>query len=342
MAGRHASIEVSDKKMSTIEEIASRAGCSMATVSRVLNRSGPVSQAMLRRVRKAARELGYQKVEGSTAANRRRPVVGVLIPSISNPVFAASLSGIQSRMRVAGHGVLIAQSDYDPAREADAIAALLAENLTGLIITLCNPLVSQSTLSADLPPTVLLHNQPTSRFKAAVTTDNRRAGKELANHLIHHGHRRILFVSGRFESSDRARARFEGYCDAMQESGLETADALQVSFATGYGEIDLSGVLSLYRPTAIIASNDLLALGVISAVRRERLQVPDDISVAGFDGIAIGRLMDPPLTTIEMADNSMGATAASLLLDMAANSALPRHLTLGFKLNPGGTVRPLP
>ncbi|QEE43766.1 LacI family DNA-binding transcriptional regulator (plasmid) [Rhizobium sp. WL3] len=329
--------------MSTIEEIASRAGCSMATVSRALNRSGPVSEAMLRRVRKAALELGYhQKIEGSIAAKRHRPVVGVLIPSISNPVFAASLSGIQSRMRVAGHGVLIAQSDYDPAREPDAIAALLAENPTGLIMTLCNPLVSQSTLSVDLPPTVLLHNQPTPRFKAAVTTDNRRAGQELANHLIHHGHRRILFVSGRFASSDRARLRYEGYCDAMQGAGLEIADALQVSLTTGYGDLDLSEILSLDRPTAIIASNDLLALGVISAVRGEGLQVPDDVSVAGFDGIAIGQLVYPPLTTIEMADASMGATAASLLLDMAANSAVPRHLTLGYKLNPGGTVRQAP
>lgn len=327
--------------MSTIEEIASRAGCSMATVSRVLNRSGPVSEAMLRRVRKAALELGYQKTEGNAAARRHRPVVGVLIPSISNPVFAASLSGIQSRMRVAGHGVLIAQSDYDPAREPEAVAALLAENPTGLIMTVCNPLVSQSSLSDELPPTVLLNNQPTSRFKAAVATDNRRAGRELADHLIHHGHRQILFVSGRFVSSDRARLRYEGYCDAMQDAGLKIADALEVSLATGYGELDLSEVLSRKRPTAIIASNDLLALGVISAVRREGFKVPDDVSVAGFDGIAIGQLMYPPLTTIEMADASMGATAASLLLDIALNSALPRHLTLGYKLNPGGTVRQL-
>lgn len=327
--------------MSTIEEIASRAGCSMATVSRVLNRSGPVSESMVRRVRKAASDLGYHRIERSPPAGRRRPVIGVLIPSITNPVFAASLSGIQNRMRVSGHGVLIAQSDYDPAREVDAVDYLLAEKPTGLILTVCDPEKSQSTLSAALPPTVLLNNLPTSRFQAAVTTDNRLAGRQLTMHLVDQGHRRILFVSGRFSSSDRARLRYEGYRDAMDEAGLPLQEALQVSFTTGNDELDLGPAMSLHRPTAIIASNDLLALGVISAVRREGLSVPEHVSVAGFDGIAIGRLMHPPLTTIDMADASMGATAASLLLDIAENSAAPRHLTLGYKLHVGGTVRPI-
>ncbi|MGO8565186.1 substrate-binding domain-containing protein, partial [Rhizobium ruizarguesonis] len=92
-------------------------------------------------------------------------------------------------------------------------------------------------------------------------------------------------------------------------------------------------------PTAIIASNDLLALGVIGALKREGLSVPGDVSVAGFDGIAIGRLIDPPLTNIEMPDASMGATAASLLLDMAENAAPARHLDVAYTLRRGGTVR---
>lgn len=325
--------------MSTFEDIALRAGCSMATVSRVLNRSGPVSESMVRRVRKAASDLGYHRLERTLSPGRRRPVIGVLIPSITNPVFAASLSGIQSRMRVSGYGVLIAQSDYDPLREAEAVDYLLAEKATGLILTVCDPRESQSTLRAALPPTVLLNNLPTPRFPAAVTTDNRLAGRELAMHLVDKGHRRILFVSGRFASSDRARLRYEGYLDAMNAAELPIDEALQVSFTMGYEQLDLAPAMSLHRPTAIIASNDLLALGVISALRREGLSVPDDVSVAGFDGIAIGRLVHPSLTTIEMADASMGATAASLLLDIAENSAAPRHLSLGYKLHVGGTVR---
>nr|WP_299496917.1 substrate-binding domain-containing protein [uncultured Rhizobium sp.] len=324
--------------MATLEEIALRAGCSTATVSRVLSRNGPTSESMVRRVRKAASDLGY-RIEGPTTAGRRRPVIGVLIPSITNPVFAASLSGIQNRMRLSGHGVLIAQSDYDPAREVDAIASLLVEKPTGLIVTMCDMEKRQNDLPTHLPPIVLLNNLPTDRFQAAVTTDNRAAAVELAQHLIDHGHKKILFVSGSFESSDRARRRYGGYCDAMASAGLQALMAVEIPFVTGNDELDLRQALLDHCPTAIIASNDLLALGVIGALRREGLSVPGDISVAGFDGIAIGRLVDPPLSTIEMADASMGTTAASLLLDIAENGAEPRHLSMGYRLKPGGTVR---
>ncbi|PZU83645.1 MAG: transcriptional regulator [Shinella sp.] len=325
--------------MSTLQDIASKAGCSTATVSRVLNRSGPVSESMVRRVRKAASDLGYRRTERPAPMIRRRSAIGVLIPSITNPVFAASLLGIQNRMRVSGIGVLIAQSDYDPAREAEAIEYLLSEKPTGLILTVCNPLKSELSLPFAMPPTVLLNNLPTPRFPAAVTTDNRLAGQEVTEYLIEHGHRRILFVSGHFEASDRAKLRYDGHCEAMAAAGLPMLDALQIPFVTGHDELDLSEPLKRHRPTAIIASNDLLALGVIGAVRREGLSVPGDVSVVGFDGIAIGRLIDPPLTTVEMPDTSMGATAASLLLDIAENAATPRHLMIGYKLHAGGTVR---
>ncbi|WP_117190160.1 substrate-binding domain-containing protein [Rhizobium terrae] len=324
--------------MTTLEQVALRAGCSLATASRALNRNGSVSDGMIRKVRRAAAELGYRPAGSAAGRLGRRPVIGVLIPSITNPVFASSLSSIQNRMLVAGHGVLIAQSNYDPAREADAVAALLYDHPTGLILTLCDPATS-SVLHSELPPTVLLNNMPTPQVPAAVTVDNRSAGRELTELLIRLGHRRILFVSGNFAASDRARLRHEGYCEAMAAHGMPTLEAVQIPFVGGYDQLDLSAAISSFSPTAIIASNDLLAFGVIGALRREGLSVPRDISVAGFDGIAIGRLMDPPLTTIEMPDASMGAAAASLLLDMAENAVPARHLDIAYMLRRGGTVR---
>lgn len=324
--------------MTTLQQVASRAGCSLATVSRVLNRTGPVSDEMVRKVRRAAAELGYRPMGGSWGSAKRRPVIGVLIPSITNPVFAASLSSIQNRMLVAGHGVLIAQSDYDPAREVDAVASLLNEQPTGLILTVCNANSSEA-LSAVLPPTVLLGNPPTARFPAAVCADNRQAGRDITEHLLAHGHRRILFVSGYFNASDRAKLRHAGYCDAMDAARMTALEALQIPFVDGFETLDLSMILSRFAPSAIIASNDLLALGVIAAVRRQGLSVPDDISVTGFDGIAIGRLTYPALTTVEIPDATMGAAAASLLLDMAENAVAPRHLQVAHRLRTGGTVR---
>lgn len=324
--------------MTTLQQVATRAGCSLATASRALNRSGNVSDGMVRKVRRAAAELGYRPANASAGRLGRRPVIGVLVPSVTNPVFASSLSSIQNRMLVAGHGVLIAQSNYDPAREADAVASLLNDRPTGLILTVCDPATSIA-LTPSLPPTVLLNNLPTSLFPSAVTVDNRGAGRELTQMLIGLGHRRILFVSGNFAGSDRARRRHEGYREAMTENGIAPLDAVQISFVNGYDQIDLSSALGSAAPTAIIASNDLLALGVIGALRREGLSVPRDISVAGFDGIAIGRLIDPPLTTVEMPDASMGAAAASLLLDIAENAAPARHLDIAYMMRRGGTVR---
>jgi DNA-binding LacI/PurR family transcriptional regulator len=323
--------------LATLQDVASKAGCSLATASRALTLKGSVSEAMVRKVRRAAAELGY-RLPAAAGRSGRRLVVGVLIPSITNPVFSSSLSSIENRMLMAGLGVLIAQSHYDPNRELDAVAALLNEKPTGLILTLCNAATS-GVAKLALPPTVLLNNLPTKTLPAAVTVANVDAGRELTEFLLKLGHRRILFVSGNFAASDRARLRYEGYRAAAVAQGVEPLDALEIPFVGGYEQLDLAAALARYRPSAIIASNDLLAIGVIGALRREGLSVPRDLSVAGFDGIVIGRMMDPPLTTIEMPDATMGAAAASLLIDMADNAAPPRHLVLGHSLRQGGTVR---
>ncbi|MDE1991081.1 MAG: substrate-binding domain-containing protein [Rhizobiaceae bacterium] len=326
--------------MSTLQQVAFRAGCSVATAHRVLNRNGPVSDEMVRRVRRAAAELGYRASGRAITFARKRPAIGVLIPSITNPVFAASLSSIQHRALHAGHSVLIAQSNYDPAQEVDAVASLLHQRPTGLILTVCDAERSLA-LSSALPPTVLLNNLPTARFPAAVTPDNLRAGKELTEHLLQQGHTRILFISGHFGASDRAWLRYQGHARAMEAAGLAPFEALQIPFIDSFEQLDLGDAISRQRPTAVIASNDLLAFGLMGSLRRQGLSIPGDISVAGFDGIAIGRLMDPQLTTVEMPDTTVGAAAASLLLDMAENAAPPRHLTVPHRLRAGGTVRNL-
>ncbi|SEH84958.1 transcriptional regulator, LacI family [Rhizobium tibeticum] len=328
---------IGEVRMTTLQQVAQRAGCSLATASRALSLNGSVSDAMSRRVRRAAAELGYRSTVAGGKVGRR-PVIGVLIPSITNPVFASSLSGIENRMLVGGHGVLIAQSHYEPAREADAIQALLNDRPTGLILTLCDPLNTRN-LPSSMPPTVLLGNLPTEMFPAAVTVDNFGAGYEATKMLTALGHKAILFVSGTFTASDRARLRHDGYRQAMLEDGIAALDPVQIPFVGGYDQLDLSAVLARFSPTAIIASNDLLAFAVIGALRREGLCVPRDVSVIGFDGIAIGQMMDPSLTTMEMPDASMGTTAASLLLDMAENAAPARHFDIDYCLRRGGTVR---
>ena len=322
--------------MATYEEIARLAKCSVSSVGRVLNRSGTVGAALARRVRQAESEL---RERGALGRSPRR-MIGVLVPSVTNPVFAQSLSSIQERMRSAGHGVLIAQSNYDPAQEQEAVAALLAEAPRGLIMTVCDAATSAS-LDCPMPPMVLLHNEATVRHPSAVTVDNRAAAHLLVTHLAGLGHRRILFVSGEFKASDRAARRHLGYRDAMTAAGLSPLEPVQVSFIDHYAMLDLTGALADHRPTAIVASNDLLALGVLHALRSHGVAVPGDVSVAGFDGMPIGRMIAPTLSTIDMPGAAMGACAASLLLDMLDNVAPARPMQLDFQLYPGGTIRDL-
>ena len=219
--------------MITLEQVAFRAGCSVSTASRVLNRTGPVSDEMVRKVRRAAAEIGYRHVKNRTGDSRRsRPVVGVLVPSISNSVFAASLAGNQRRLQAAGQNVLIAQSNNDPSSEASAIASLLEEHPTGLILTLCDAR-SSDVLSAGLSPTVLLNNLPMPRFEAAVTVDNFQAGYELTQFLMGKGHHHILFVSGHFTSSDRARLRYDGHARHLPTKATGRLKRCKSTFSTG-------------------------------------------------------------------------------------------------------------
>ncbi|WP_230533652.1 substrate-binding domain-containing protein [Microvirga roseola] len=327
----------------TIHHVAQKARCSVASVSRVVNGTGPASPAMRARVEVAVAELGFQPSEvGRSLARRSRRILGVLVPSVTNPIFAASLAGIQDRARAAGLSVLIAQSDYDPGREREAVEALLAERPAGLVLTVCDP---YDSLALDLVerqgiPTVLVYNDPGDRRISAVTVDSRGASRALVEQMIALGHRRIVFVAGHFAASDRSRLRYLGYADAVSAAGLPVEPPTEVDFIVGADDVDLTELVSRLRPTAIVASNDLLALSVIASLRRLGLDVPGQVSVAGFDGIALGRLVDPPLTTVEQPAGTMGVAAVSLLLELAAGRCESQRLLINHTFRPGGTLQP--
>ncbi|HEV2559245.1 MAG TPA: LacI family DNA-binding transcriptional regulator [Microvirga sp.] len=326
----------------TIHHVARKARCSVASVSRVVNRTGPASAAMRARVEAAVAELGFQPSEvGRSLARQSRRTLGVIVPSVANPIFAASLAGIQDRARAAGLSVLIAQSDYDPEREAEALQALMAERPVGLVLTVCDPHRSRALDLAEERgmPAVLLYNDPGERALAAVTVDNRGATRALVQRMIALGHRRIVFVAGRFAASDRSRLRYEGYRDALQHAGLTVYAPEEVDFIAGADDVDLTEIVAREGPTAFLASNDLLALSVVASLRRLGLDVPKAVSVAGFDGIALGRLIEPTLATVEQPAASMGVSAVSLLLDQIAGDARPRRIVIAHTLRLGGTLR---
>lgn len=328
-----------DQTVHTIKDVAAMAGCSIATVSRVATGSSPVAEPMRSRVVTAALRLGYAL---GRPGSSERTVIGVLVPSLTNPVFASALAGIERCARARGATTIIAQSHYEPGLEEEGVRALLAERPRGIVLTVCDPATSRplAEIANQRIPAATIYNGTGPDGIGSVSVDNRGAMALLVGKLIAAGHRRILFVGGRFASSDRSAARYDGYCSALREAGCGPLPALEVDFIDAAQDIDLTEAIECHRPTAIVASNDLLAVTVIASLNRMGLAVPRDMSVTGFDGIELAGLLVPKLTTMSQPSRMMGVMAASMVLDMAAGTRTPESLLADVTLMGGGTIAP--
>lgn len=323
----------------TVREVAAKAGCSIATVSRVATGHGPVSGPMQKRVVESALQLGFSL---SPARDSRRAILGVLVPSLTNPVFAGVVAGVEQTAQANGLSVILAQTHYDTAREVGTVAALIAEYPVGLVMTVCDPATSEALAQVARQglPAATVYNENVPAELGAVSIDNRAAMRRLTGELIGLGHRSILFLGGRFASSDRAACRYEGYRDAMAAAGLPPLPAREVDFIDAAEDVDLSAAFGAHAPSAIVVSNDLLAMTVIASLRRMGLRVPDDVSVTGFDGIDIARHMSPRLTTVVQPSRTMGVLAASMVLGIARDGRPPCHLRADVSFTPGETIAP--
>jgi len=195
---------------------------------------------------------------------------------------------------------------------------------------------------------VLMHNDTVRR--PSVSVDNRQAAYDGVRMLIAHGHRRILMLAGSFAASDRARQRHLGYTEAMQQAGLTPAPALEVDFNAEELAPSVLAHLThgVNRPTALFCSNDLLAMVVMRGLRRARLKIPQDMSILGFDGLAMGELLSPPLASICAPNREIGCAAWRRLIERidgtqptgfeAALQAPSLSLTLPHTLREGATI----
>ncbi|WP_207457372.1 LacI family DNA-binding transcriptional regulator [Azospirillum sp. SYSU D00513] len=333
----------------TIRDVAARARVSIATVSRVLNGTGLAAPATEERVRLAMAELGFRpNTIGRSLKAARTRTVGVLIPSLSNPVFAESVSGIQEVAAEAGHGVLIVSTDYSPEREAQAIESLLSNQVDGLVLTVADADRSASldTLDAAGRPYVLAYNQPELSGRPFVSVDNVAAARAIVERMIALGHRRIGMVAGRFRQSDRSRRRHAGYEAALLAAELAPGPVIEVDFAdtrlAQHLAGHMAGAAGAGRPTALFASNDLLALATIRAVRDLGLSVPGDVSVTGFDGIEVGALVSPSLTTLVQPARAMGRAAFAALHARLSGEPHDASTILPFAIRKGESLGPAP
>ncbi len=319
----------------TIRDVAREAACGVATVSRVLNGTGPASAASRERVLLAARKLDFRFNEiGRSLQSRRSRTLGVIVPTLSNPVFADAIDGLQRCARERGYQLLLACANYAPDEEVAAVRTLLGKQVDGLVMTVANADHSRAVNMAHAArvPVMLLFNQPSAAL-ATVAVDNTAAADEVGRRLLDQGHRHVAFVAGRFQTSDRSRLRYQGLLAAFERVRAPRPRLLEVDYAATDHAAAIGELLAQAPDTtALFCSNDLLGLTVIGALRALGLRVPDDLSVVGFDGIAVAAMVTPSLGTIVTPCAEMGLAAGQRLLDaidqqrpLAADTLLLRY-----------------
>ena len=309
--------------MSDLISVAKLAGVSRATAARAFSDPHLLRANTLEKVLAASEQLGFRPNHiARQLRTQSSTTLGVLLPSLLNPIFSRQLQAMERQARAAGYGLLVATSDYQPEREAAIVEHMLGQRVAGLVLTVADADRSAvlHTLHAANMPFVLAHNVPQRSHWPAICVDNRRAMQEATEHLLALGHRHIGMVAGPMLQSDRARLRYQGYCDAMQQAGCAALPVIEMASHTQSDFTLLQPQLQGLRQrlSAVICTNDLLAISLIGAAARAGVRVPQQLSVMGFDGIEIGEQMAPSLASVAQPADLLGACAIDMLLQPAS------------------------
>ena len=332
-------------KSLTIREVAKRAGVSTATVSRVMNDSGPVSVRTRELIDQVISDSGFRPNNlGRQLKTSRTHTIGVLVPSLTNPIFADAVAGIEAAAGENGYNVLLSSSGYSTQKEVAAVETFLSSQVEGLVLTVADEESSPAidSVARSGLPFVLLFNPVKRTGYSTVSIDNRQAACNLTTGLIELGHQRIAMIAGKLSESDRSIERRAGFEDSLGQHGLAPVEIVEV----GFENPDLgSEILRLSNdanpPTAYFCSTDVLAISTMRVLVRMGKRVPDDVSVTGFDGISIGEWLTPSLATAVQPAGDMGEWAAKHLLGRINHKEPVTNLVLPYRIRPGESWGPV-
>ncbi len=338
------------KKTPTIQDVARFARVSTATVSRALSSPERVSEATRDRISEAVRVTGYTPNQSARSLRQKTArTILVALPDIGNPFFSVILDAVEREAAARGYGVLVANRfaggdsgvrmrDYFMSNRVDGL--LLFDGSVDL-----EQLMMLTGEPTPFPLIVVCEEIPNAPFHT-VKTDNGYAAERATRHLIELGHRRIGHVRGP-QGNVLTVERESGFLRAMQAAGLDVRPEwmLPGAFEMEAGVIAAQHFMRLAdRPTAIFAANDESAIGFISGMRQHGLDCPDDVSVVGFDDLALAAHVWPPLTTMRQPRAALGRIAAGALIDVIEgerNSRVPMHMVLSSEMIVrGSTARP--
>lgn len=317
-----------------IEDVAARAGTSPITVSRVLREPERVAPATRERVTAAIAALGYiPNLAASGLASRRSGIVGLLVPTIDNTVFAATVQALGDTVATAGLQILLGDFRYSDEGERRLVRALVGRQPEALVVI---GVVRDEALRAMLQqlaiPVIETWDLTRNPVDTVIGFSNRKAGAAMARHFLARGRRHFGFVGGR---DDRAQARGAGFASVLREAGLPPPVVETVGgSAIAQGREGLDRILST-RPEAdaVFFSTDMLAVGGLIECRHRGLAVPERIAIAGLGDQEIGRELAPTLTTVQVPAEGIGRRAGEIVLSRLRGEPVgKRVLDLGFSI----------
>lgn len=314
--------------MSTIKDVAKRAGVAISTASAVINRSAPVSEEVIAKVEAAIRDIGYVPHGGARNLRMGRSrLIGLIVPNITNPHFAKVARVVESACLNAGYMAAVYSTSDDPAREQQILAMMQMQRVEGLIIIPTLSDAEHGRRMADMiqVPTIQLDSSIEALPYDVVELDNIAAARLATEHLIGLGHRRIAVIVGR-RNVVTGRDRLQGYCLALADHGLAVEPDLLLESGFEQARAHASVLARMGEPappTAVFAPSNMTMLGTLYALRDLGLRVPRDISVIGIDDFDFATIMDPPPTVVAAPVIDMAQAAIDSLLGMIARKSAP-------------------
>lgn len=307
----------------SIKDVAARAGVSTATVSHVLNGTRKISSATHARVMTAVEELGYSvnRAARNLAMGRASSLLGVIISDIRNPFFPEVVSSFQEQAWLRQLDALVLNTNYDPERMVDCVRRLLGLQVAGVaVLTTQADTAATELLSQRGVPAVYLDAGRVGRGVANIAVDYEQGIAEGVEHLRKLGHKSLGYVGGPVHLGS-ARRRRRAFLDAAARAGLDAVAAVDGDFSVQGGYQSASRVFAGVRPTALVAGNDLCAIGAMHAAFDLGLQVPGDVSVIGFDDIEFAQHIRPALTSMALPREEIGRLAFDALEKMIREPA---------------------
>jgi LacI family transcriptional regulator len=316
--------------MTSIKDVASRAGVSVATVSRVLNDHPSVRQDTRERVLAAVAELGYRpNAVARSLRTDQTNTLGLVISDVLNPFFTELARSVEDEARALGYSVIIGNADEQPELQDHHVRTLLDRRIDGLLISPTgggSPLMLEAARAGV--PMVFVDRWIQGVDVPVVRTDGRDAVRDLVAHLYRLGHRQLAIITGPAATTTGSE-RVDAFHDAIREHGLTLPPEYigQGDFQADSGRRATARFLDMPdprdRPTAIFAADNLMALGAMDEIRARGLKVPDDVALAAFDDISWFVHTDPPITAIAQPTGELGRAAVRALIDRVEGRPAP-------------------